>query len=130
MRFRYRGSVLSRLPSEVWHYLIDAPGTYLWLGALLVVGRWLAWMPAERQDAVLAANSTNLVRVRRAAPKVWVTSAFFTAGTRWLFYLVTYSAFHAPVEHWHTDPVFRERVLIEWRKIAPYKAQGFIADWP
>jgi hypothetical protein len=35
-----------------------------------------------------------------------------------------------PVESWHTDPVFRDRVMSEWRKIGPYKAQGFIADWP
>lgn len=44
--------------------------------------------------------------------------------------LVTVNPYGAPVERWHTDPVFRERVLAEWRKIAPYKAQGFIADWP
>ena len=44
--------------------------------------------------------------------------------------LVTVNPYAAPVEHWHTDPVFRERVLAEVAKIAPYKAQGFIADWP
>lgn len=44
--------------------------------------------------------------------------------------LVTVNPYGAPVDRWHTDPVFRERVLAEWRKIAPYKAQGFIADWP
>jgi len=44
--------------------------------------------------------------------------------------LVTVNPYAAAVERWHTDPVFRERVLAEWHKIAPYKAQGFIADWP
>ncbi len=44
--------------------------------------------------------------------------------------LLTVNPYDAPVERWHTDPVFRERVLAEWRKIGPYKAQGFIADWP
>ncbi|NUR25907.1 MAG: hypothetical protein HOV83_08690 [Catenulispora sp.] len=92
--------MLSRLPSDVWHYVRDAPGTCLWLGALLVVARWTARMPAERREAVLAANSTNLVQLRRAAPKVLVTSAFFTTGTSWSFCLVTFSVFHAPVEHW------------------------------
>ena len=44
--------------------------------------------------------------------------------------LVTINPFAAPVERWHTDPAFRARVMAEWRKIEPYKAQGFIADWP
>jgi uncharacterized SAM-binding protein YcdF (DUF218 family) len=44
--------------------------------------------------------------------------------------LVTVNPYAAPVERWHTDPVFRERVLAEVAKIAPYKAEGFIADWP
>jgi uncharacterized SAM-binding protein YcdF (DUF218 family) len=44
--------------------------------------------------------------------------------------LVTVNPFATPVAHWHTDPVFRARVLDEWRKIEPYRAQGFIADWP
>jgi uncharacterized SAM-binding protein YcdF (DUF218 family) len=44
--------------------------------------------------------------------------------------LVTVNPYDAPVERWHTDPLFRERVRAEDAKIAPYKAQGFIADWP
>lgn len=44
--------------------------------------------------------------------------------------LVTVNPYAVPVERWHEDPVFRRRVLDEWRKIAPYRAQGFIADWP
>jgi len=44
--------------------------------------------------------------------------------------LVTVNPYAVPVERWHTDPLFRHRVLTECAKIAPYKAQGFIADWP
>ena len=44
--------------------------------------------------------------------------------------LLTINPYGAPVEHWHTDALFRERVLLEWRKIEPYKARGYIADWP
>jgi uncharacterized SAM-binding protein YcdF (DUF218 family) len=44
--------------------------------------------------------------------------------------LATVNLYGAPVERWHTDPTFCERVLAEWRKIEPYRAQGFIADWP
>jgi hypothetical protein len=43
---------------------------------------------------------------------------------------VTINPFGTPVERWHTDPTFRARMLPEWRKIEPYKAQGLIADWP
>ncbi|MPZ31304.1 MAG: YdcF family protein [Rhodospirillales bacterium] len=44
--------------------------------------------------------------------------------------LVTVNPYAVPVERWHTDPLFRERVLAEVAKIAPYEAEGFIADWP
>jgi uncharacterized SAM-binding protein YcdF (DUF218 family) len=44
--------------------------------------------------------------------------------------LVTVDSFDAPRKRWHTDPVFRALVLAEWDKIEPYKAKGFIAEWP
>jgi len=44
--------------------------------------------------------------------------------------LVAVDSFETPVALWHTDPDFRIRVLSEWDKIEPYKAKGFIAEWP
>ena len=44
--------------------------------------------------------------------------------------LVTIDSFATPRALWHTDPEFRRRVLREWDKIEPYKARGFIAEWP
>ena len=44
--------------------------------------------------------------------------------------LVTVDGFATPRALWHTDPVFRMRVLAEWDKIEPYKAKGFVAEWP
>ncbi len=44
--------------------------------------------------------------------------------------LVTIDSFATPRALWHTNPEFRRRVLHEWDKIEPYKAQGFIAQWP
>jgi uncharacterized SAM-binding protein YcdF (DUF218 family) len=38
--------------------------------------------------------------------------------------------FGHPIEDWPRHPVTRERILREWRKLAPYKAAGFISDWP
>jgi len=44
--------------------------------------------------------------------------------------LLTVDNFATPRGQWHTDPEFRRRVLAEWDKIEPYKARGFIAEWP
>ena len=44
--------------------------------------------------------------------------------------LVTVDCFDVPRALWHTDAEFRRRVLAEWDKIEPYKARGFIAEWP
>lgn len=44
--------------------------------------------------------------------------------------LLTVDSFAMPRTLWHTDAEFRRRVLHEWDKIEPYKARGFIAEWP
>ncbi|WP_456622064.1 MULTISPECIES: YdcF family protein [unclassified Bradyrhizobium] len=44
--------------------------------------------------------------------------------------LLTVDSFATPRALWHTDAEFRRRILHEWDKIEPYKARGFIADWP
>ena len=44
--------------------------------------------------------------------------------------LLTVDSFATPREHWHTDPAFRRRVLTEFDKIEPYRARGFLAEWP
>jgi uncharacterized SAM-binding protein YcdF (DUF218 family) len=44
--------------------------------------------------------------------------------------LVTVDGFATPRAHWHTDPEFCRRVLSEWDKIEPYRAKGFIVEWP
>jgi uncharacterized SAM-binding protein YcdF (DUF218 family) len=44
--------------------------------------------------------------------------------------LVAINYFGHPIEQWPQHAVTRERILREWRKLEPYKAAGFIADWP
>jgi len=44
--------------------------------------------------------------------------------------LMTVDSFATPRALWHLDAEFRRRVLHEWDKIGPYRAKGFIADWP
>ena len=38
--------------------------------------------------------------------------------------------FKTPRALWHTDAESSGRMLKEWDKIEPYKARGFIAEWP
>jgi uncharacterized SAM-binding protein YcdF (DUF218 family) len=44
--------------------------------------------------------------------------------------LLTVDSFVTPRAQWHTEAEFRRRVLSEWDKIEPYRAKGFIAEWP
>ena len=44
--------------------------------------------------------------------------------------LIMVDSFETPRALWHTDPEFSRRMLSEWDKIEPYKAKGFIAEWP
>ena len=44
--------------------------------------------------------------------------------------LRTVDSFATPRALWHTDHEFCRRMLHEWDKIEPYKARGFIAEWP
>jgi len=44
--------------------------------------------------------------------------------------LVMVDGFATPRALWHTAPEFSRRMLREWDKIEPYKAKGFIAEWP
>ena len=44
--------------------------------------------------------------------------------------LVTVDSFDTPPALWYVNPELRTRILREWDKIEPYKAQNFIAEWP
>jgi len=44
--------------------------------------------------------------------------------------LVVVNHYDTPSALWHTNPELCARVLGEWAKIEPYKAKGYIADWP
>jgi uncharacterized SAM-binding protein YcdF (DUF218 family) len=44
--------------------------------------------------------------------------------------LVVVNHYDTPDDLWHTHAELCSRVLSEWEKIEPYKARGFIVDWP
>lgn len=90
---------MHRLISDAGTWIRDAPGTYLWLAALLATSVWIGRQDPGRRARILAANSTSLARLRRAPLVVLVSSAFFVAEGGWLFYAALFSAFQAPAEH-------------------------------
>ena len=44
--------------------------------------------------------------------------------------LAMVNPYSTPDHLWHTNPELAARMVKEWEKIEPYKAKGFIADWP
>lgn len=44
--------------------------------------------------------------------------------------LVAINWFGVPREEWHLHARSRDRILSEYQKIEPYRAQGFLAEWP
>lgn len=44
--------------------------------------------------------------------------------------LHTINYFGHPLEEWPDVPITRFRIMSEWAKLAPYKSQNFIVDWP
>ena len=82
-------------------------------------------------DAVLGLSN---VRSVICMGNTWTARRYaMTLHRHWpqvLKMLVTIDSFATPRTLWHTDAEFRRLVLREWDKIEPYRARGFIAEWP
>ncbi|MFJ2739326.1 rhomboid-like protein [Streptomyces sp. NPDC087440] len=81
-------------------YLRSAPGTHLWLLALLVTTVAMRRMDPTFADEFLRQRSTNIHHLSQNPSRVLISSAFWIDGGGWLLYAVLYSLFHAPVERW------------------------------
>ncbi|MFD0135035.1 rhomboid-like protein [Streptomyces sp. NPDC003328] len=81
-------------------YVRSAPGTYLWLLVLFVTTVALHHMPPQFEEDFLRQRSTNLNELSSNPVRVFITSAMWTDGGRWLPYAVLYTVFHAPAERW------------------------------
>ncbi|CAM5606122.1 membrane protein [Streptomyces finlayi] len=81
-------------------YLRSAPGTHLWLLALLLTTVVIRRMDPAFADEFLRQRSTNIHQLSQHPSRVLISSAFWIDGGGWLLYAVLYSLFHAPAERW------------------------------
>ncbi|WP_455901818.1 rhomboid-like protein [Rhodococcus gordoniae] len=77
-----------------------APGTYIWLGVLLVTSVVTRRLPAGDLEVLLGNRSTDLHHPAEDPVRVLVSSAFRLAGGGWFTYFVVYTVFHVPAERW------------------------------
>jgi len=83
-----------------WRYVRSAPGTFLWLLALLVTTIVLHHISPASTEAFLRRRSTNLHQLARDPVRVLAASTLWLDGGSWLGYVVLYNLFHVPVERW------------------------------
>ncbi|MEU8589008.1 rhomboid-like protein [Streptomyces sp. NPDC048664] len=81
-------------------YVRAAPGTYLWLFILFVTTIALHHMSPHFEERFLRQRSTNIRELSANPVRVFVTSAMWIDGGRWLPYAALYTVFHAQAEHW------------------------------
>ncbi|MGB8386567.1 rhomboid-like protein [Mycobacterium sp.] len=101
-------SVRARLRSmglAVCHFVISAPLTYGWLFVLLITTIIQDHVLTKREyhDLVLDYGSTNIVNIGHLAKdplEVLIYSLLWIDGRLWAPYLLLFTLFLAPAEHW------------------------------
>ncbi len=83
-----------------WTYVRSAPGTFLWLLALLFTTIAMHHINPKFTDDFLRRRSTNLHQLSTDPVRVLFASALWLDGGSWLGYVVLYNLFHVPVERW------------------------------
>jgi hypothetical protein len=91
---------LVRIAAAVAAYVRSAPGTCLWLLILGVNTFFLVRMSPRVRRYFLITHSTNLDELSHHPIKVLIASAFWTETPSFLFWLVVFVLFVAPVERW------------------------------
>ena len=84
----------------VWAYVRSAPGTYLWLLALLFTTFLMHQINPAFTDEFLRRRSTNLHQLATDPVRVLIASTLWLDGGSWFSCLVLYSVFQAPAERW------------------------------
>ncbi|WP_201776413.1 rhomboid-like protein [Streptacidiphilus carbonis] len=90
----------ARALAAAWAYARRAPGTYLWLLALLGTTVVIRRMDPAFHDQFLRQRSTNLHQLSTDPVRVLIASAFWLDGGGWIVYFVVYNIFHVPAERW------------------------------
>jgi Rhomboid-like protein len=97
-------SVRGRLRSmwlAVWHFVIGAPLTYGWLLVLLITTIIQRHLLTKREyHAVVFDSSTNIHHLLKDPLEVLMNSLLWIDGRHWVPYLLLFTLFLAPAEHW------------------------------
>lgn len=86
--------------AAVWRFVRGAPLTYLWLVLLLVTTIIQHSLDRRELRAVLIHGSTNIHHLASDPVEALVVSLFWIDGRYWTPYLVLFTLFLAPAEHW------------------------------
>jgi hypothetical protein len=84
----------------VWRFVSGAPLTYLWLVALLITTIIVSHLTARQYHTVVVEGSTNIYELARDPLEVLFYSLLWIDGRYWTPYLVLFTLFLAPAEHW------------------------------
>jgi hypothetical protein len=96
-------SVATRLRSLVvaaWRFVISAPLTYSWLTVLLVTTIIQRHLTKRLYHVIVLDGSTNIHHLLKDPLEVLIYSLFWIDGKYWMPYLVLFTLFLAPAEHW------------------------------
>jgi hypothetical protein len=96
-------SVTARLRSwglSVWHFVAGAPLTYGWLFVLLITTIIQHHLTRRQFHFVVLDSSTNIHHLLKDPLEVLVYSLLWIDGRYWAPYLVLFTLFLAPAEHW------------------------------
>ncbi|HYB80420.1 MAG TPA: rhomboid-like protein [Mycobacterium sp.] len=85
----------------VWHFVISAPLTYGWLLVLLITTIIQRHLLTKREyHAVVFDSSTNIHHLLKDPLEVLINSLLWIDGRHWAPYLLLFTLFLAPAEHW------------------------------
>jgi hypothetical protein len=84
----------------VWRFVSGAPLTYLWLILLLITTRIARHLPSRKLHVITVHDSTNIHDLARDPLQVLFESLLWIDGRYWWPYLLLFTLFLAPAEHW------------------------------
>ena len=119
---------LRSLAAAAWHFVLSAPLTYSWLAALLVTTLARRFvLTTHETHTVLIEGSTNIHHLLQDPLVVLIDSLLWIDGRHWIAYLVLFTLFLAPAEHWlghlrwitvgltaHVGATYVSEGLLEW----------------
>jgi hypothetical protein len=86
--------------AAAWRFIYRAPLTYLWLTVLLATTVYQHSVDRRQLHQFLVQDSTNLRHLATNPVQVLLESLLWIDGRYWTPYLVLFTLFLAPAEHW------------------------------